>query len=205
MSSLALRQLGACVLRQPRSFPRQIPSQFTRRSICQSQPRPFTHTPVVMEAELSEDMILVDEKSFSPNAMKVADDIAQLNMVEVAEVIKLLQKKFGWSDAMMQGMTGGGGGGGMPMMAAAGQVAGGAAAEEVKEEKTDFDLKLAAFDAGTKIKVIKEVRAITKLGLKEAKELVESAPCVILKGVKKEEAEEFVEKLKAVGGDVVLE
>ena len=64
------------------------------------------------------------------------------------------------------------------------------------EEKTDFNIKLDGFDAASKIKVIKEVRAITDLGLKEAKELVESAPAVLRKGVKKEEAEQIKAKLE---------
>ncbi|GMF26291.1 unnamed protein product [Phytophthora fragariaefolia] len=88
-----------------------------------------------------------------------------------------------------------------------GGAAGGAApaAEEAKEEKTAFNVKLASFDAKSKIKVIKEVRAITGLGLKEAKELVEGAPSTLKKDVKKEEADELVEKLKAVGAVVELE
>ncbi len=65
------------------------------------------------------------------------------------------------------------------------------------EEKTDFNIKLDGFDAASKIKVIKEVRAITDLGLKEAKELVEGAPAVLRKGVKKEEAEQIKAKLEA--------
>ena len=88
-----------------------------------------------------------------------------------------------------------------------GSASGGAApaADEPKEEKTAFDVKLASFDAKSKIKVIKEVRAITGLGLKEAKELVEGAPSTVKKDVKKEEADELVEKLKAVGAVVELE
>ena len=88
------------------------------------------------------------------------------------------------------------------MMAAPG--AAGAVAEEVVE-KTEFDLKLTAFDAKMKIKIIKAVREITSLGLKEAKEVVESAPSVIKEGIKKEEAEELIEKLKAVGAEVEME
>ncbi|DAZ95517.1 TPA: hypothetical protein N0F65_001856 [Lagenidium giganteum] len=86
-----------------------------------------------------------------------------------------------------------------------GSGAGGAAAEEPKEEKTQFDVKLASFDAKSKIKVIKEIRAITGLGLKEAKELVEGAPSVLKKDVKKEEAEELIVKLKEVGAVAEME
>ena len=68
-----------------------------------------------------------------------------------------------------------------------------------------FDLKLTSFDAKSKIKVIKEVRTITGLGLKEAKELVEGAPKTVKKDIKKEEAEELLEKIKAVGGECEIE
>ncbi|MED6134598.1 hypothetical protein PIB30_038388 [Stylosanthes scabra] len=77
--------------------------------------------------------------------------------------------------------------------------------EEKKAEKTAFDVKLEKFDAAGKIKVIKEVRAFTNLGLKEAKDLVEKVPAVLKQGVTKEEANEIIEKLKAVGGVAVME
>lgn len=83
--------------------------------------------------------------------------------------------------------------------------AGGKAKEE-KAEKTAFDLKLeGGYDASVKIKIIKEVRACTDLGLKEAKELVEKAPTLLKKGVSKEEAEKIIAKLKDVGAKVVME
>jgi len=83
---------------------------------------------------------------------------------------------------------------------------GGAAAEEqvVEEKKTAFDVKLVAFDAKAKIKVIKEVRSMAGLGLKEAKELVESAPTTILKGIKPEEAEAAKAKLIELGAEIEL-
>lgn len=84
--------------------------------------------------------------------------------------------------------------------------AGGAAqAEEKKVEKTAFDVKLEKFDAAAKIKVIKEVRAFTNLGLKEAKDLVEKAPVVLKQGVTKEEAAGIIDKIKAAGGVAVME
>lgn len=79
------------------------------------------------------------------------------------------------------------------------------AAEAPKEEKTTFTLKIGAVDAKAKIKVIKEVRTITGLGLKEAKELVEKAPCVLKEGLKKEEAEGFMKLLKEAGADPKME
>lgn len=84
---------------------------------------------------------------------------------------------------------------------------GGAASKtEEKVEKTAFDLKLeGGFDAAAKIKIIKEVRTFTALGLKEAKELVEKAPTLLKKGVAKEEAEKIIEKMKEVGAKVTME
>ncbi|KAG4909362.1 hypothetical protein JHK87_055478 [Glycine soja] len=75
----------------------------------------------------------------------------------------------------------------------------------VAVEKTAFDLKLEKYDAAAKIKIIKEVRSFTDLGLKEAKELVEKVPCVLKKGLTKEEANPIMEKLKELGAAVVLE
>ncbi|KAJ6389267.1 hypothetical protein OIU77_027579 [Salix suchowensis] len=80
-----------------------------------------------------------------------------------------------------------------------------AAKEEKKAEKTVFELKLESFEAASKIKVIKEVRSFTDLGLKEAKDLVEKTPSVLKKGVSKEEGEQIIEKMKAIGAKVVLE
>ncbi|CAH9112801.1 unnamed protein product [Cuscuta epithymum] len=80
-----------------------------------------------------------------------------------------------------------------------------AKAEEKKVEKTAFDVKLEKFDAAAKIKVIKEVRSFTSLGLKEAKELVEKVPAVLKQGVTKEEANDIIEKIKAAGGIAVME
>lgn len=82
---------------------------------------------------------------------------------------------------------------------------GAAAADTKVEEKTIFDVKLDKFDAAAKIKVIKEIRSFTDLGLKEAKELVEKAPAVVKKGVTKDEANAIIEKLKAIGATAVLE
>ncbi|KAF4321814.1 hypothetical protein BBO99_00004501 [Phytophthora kernoviae] len=134
-----------------------------------------------------------EELALTPKVQTVLDQILDLNMVEIAELSHAIQTKFGIAESAFQVGMGGGGGGAAP------------AAEEAKEEKTAFDVKLASFDAKSKIKVIKEVRAITGLGLKEAKELVEGAPSTLKKDVKKEEADELIEKLKAVGAVVELE
>ena len=119
---------------------------------------------------------------------KIAEDLSSLTVLEAAELSKLLEEKWGVSAAA-------------PVAVAA--AAGGAAAAPA-EEKTDFTIVLAA--AGDKkIEVIKEVRAITGLGLKEAKDLVEGAPKPVKDGVAKKDAEEMKKKLEAAGAKVELE
>jgi large subunit ribosomal protein L7/L12 len=119
---------------------------------------------------------------------KIVDDLSGLTVLEAAELSKMLEEKWGVSAAAPVAMAAGGGGG--------------AAAEEV-EEKTEFDVILAA--AGDKkINVIKEVRAITGLGLKEAKDLVEAAPKPVKEGVSKDEAESMKKKLEEAGAKVEL-
>jgi large subunit ribosomal protein L7/L12 len=123
----------------------------------------------------------------------LADDILHLNMLEMHELVEKVQEHFGWSNQDLDGgMMMGGGGGGEAEVAA------------VVEEKTTFDLKLLAFDPKSKIKVIKEVRSIAGLGLKEAKDLVEGAPKIIKKDMKKEEAEELKAKLEEIGATIEI-
>jgi len=123
---------------------------------------------------------------------KLVDDLSNLTVLEAADLAKMLEEKWGVSAAAAP-MA-------MPMMAAAGGDAGGAAQAE---EKYEFDVILAS--AGDKkIKVIKEVRAITGLGLKEAKDLVEAAPKPVKEGVAKAEAEELKKKLEDAGASVEL-
>ena len=125
---------------------------------------------------------------------KLVDDLSNLTVLEAAELAKLLEDKWGVSAAAAP-MA-------MPMMAAAaGGDAGGAAA--AAEEKDEFDVILASV-GDKKINVIKEVRGITGLGLKEAKDLVEGAPKPVKEGVGKAEAEELKKKLEDVGASVEL-
>ncbi|WP_421983457.1 50S ribosomal protein L7/L12 [Roseibium sp.] len=120
---------------------------------------------------------------------KLVEELSSLTVMEAAELSKLLEEKWGVSAAAPVAV------------AAAGGAAGGEAA--AAEEKTEFDVVLAG--AGDKkINVIKEVRAITGLGLKEAKELVESAPKAVKEGVSKDEAEELKKKLEEAGASVEL-
>ena len=130
----------------------------------------------------------------SPKIQALVDQISELTLLEASELTDALKEKLGISGAMMMPA---GGGGPAPAAAAAEQ-------EEAAPEKLIFTIKLAKFDAATKIKLIKEVRAITGLGLKEAKELVEKAPSDVKADVKKEEAEEIKKKLEEVGGTVEL-
>jgi large subunit ribosomal protein L7/L12 len=118
---------------------------------------------------------------------KLVGDIEKLSVLDLAELVKILEEKFGVSAAA-------------PAMMAGAPGAGPAAAVE---EKDEFDVELN--DAGAnKIAVIKAVRAITEMGLKEAKDLVDGAPKVIKEGVKKEEAENMKKQLEEAGGKVTL-
>lgn len=146
----------------------------------------------------------------SAKVQALVETVVGLNMLEVKELTDALKTRLGIDDAAL--------GGAMPMMspamlaAAAGGGAapagGGPAAEAAAApvaEKTAFDLKLLSFEAAKKIGVIKEVRSLTSLGLKEAKALVEEAPKVFMTGVAKAEAEGIRDKIEALGGKVALE
>ena len=121
---------------------------------------------------------------------EVLDSIAEWNLMELSDFIKKFEEKFGVTAAAPVMLAGGGGGAAAP-----------AAAEE--EEKTEFDVILNA--AGEKkINVIKEVRALTNLGLKEAKDLVEAAPKPVLEHVPKDQADKAKAQLEAVGATVEI-
>jgi large subunit ribosomal protein L7/L12 len=120
---------------------------------------------------------------------KIVDDLSSLTVLEAAELAKMLEEKWGVSAAAA--------------VAVAAAPAGGGAAAAPVEEKTEFSVELTA--AGDKkIEVIKEVRAITALGLKEAKDLVEGAPKMVKEGVGKDEAEKIKKQLEAAGAKVTL-
>ncbi len=122
------------------------------------------------------------------NLEQIVEDLSGLTVMEAADLSKMLEEKWGVSAAA-------------PVAVAA---AGGAAAgAEAVEEQTEFDVVLASFGE-KKINVIKEVRAITGLGLKEAKDLVESAPAAVKEGVNKDEAEEIKKKLEGAGASVEI-
>ncbi|MGH6825619.1 50S ribosomal protein L7/L12 [Methyloceanibacter sp.] len=121
------------------------------------------------------------------NLQKIVDELSGLTVLEAAELAKMLEEKWGVSAAAP-----------VAMMAA-----GAAAPAAAAEEKTEFNVILTAFGA-QKINVIKEVRAITSLGLKEAKDLVEGVPKAVKEGVNKEEAEKIKKQLEAAGATVEL-
>ena len=119
---------------------------------------------------------------------QVVDFIANMSVLEMSELVKEMEEKFGVSAAAA---------------AVAAPAAGGGESEAATEEKTVFDVILTSFGE-KKINVIKEVRSITGLGLKEAKEAVESAPKAIKEGVSKEEAEEVKKKLEEAGASAEI-
>jgi large subunit ribosomal protein L7/L12 len=120
---------------------------------------------------------------------KLVDDLSSLTVIEAAELAKLLEEKWGVSAAAPVAVAAVGGAG--------------AAAAEAPAEKTEFDVILAAIGE-KKVNVIKEVRAITALGLKEAKDLVEAAPKAVKEGVNKEEAAKIKKQLEDAGATVEI-
>jgi large subunit ribosomal protein L7/L12 len=118
----------------------------------------------------------------------ILEAIAGMTVLEVSELVKAMEEKFGVSAAA-------------PMAVAAAPAGGGAAAA-AEEEQTEFTVVLKSFDEGKKIPVIKEVRAITGLGLKEAKELVEAGGKPVKEAIGKEEAQKIKEQLEAAGATV---
>ncbi|HEY9803631.1 MAG TPA: 50S ribosomal protein L7/L12 [Leptolyngbyaceae cyanobacterium] len=124
---------------------------------------------------------------------QILDQLKSLTLLEAAELVKQIEEAFGVSAAAPAG--------GMMMMAAPGA---GAAAAEPVEEKTEFDVILESVPADKKIAVLKIVREITGLGLKEAKDLVEAAPKPIKEAIAKEAAEDAKKRIEEAGGKVTI-
>ncbi|TVQ26499.1 MAG: 50S ribosomal protein L7/L12 [Spirochaetaceae bacterium] len=120
---------------------------------------------------------------------EILDAIAGMTVLDVSELVKAMEEKFGVTAAA-------------PVAVAAAGAAAPAGGEAAEDEQTEFDVILASFADGAKIPVIKEIRAITGLGLKEAKELVEAGGKAVKEGVSKEEAASIKEKLEAAGAKV---
>jgi large subunit ribosomal protein L7/L12 len=123
---------------------------------------------------------------------EVIEFIANMTVLELSEFVKELEDKFGVSAAM-------------PMMAAAPGAGAAAPAAEAVEEKTEFNVTLTGYEAEKKIQVIKVVRAITGLGLKEAKDLVEGVPKAVKEAVSKDEAANIKKQLEEVSGQVKVD
>ena len=123
----------------------------------------------------------------SEKVTAMIEEIKGLTVLELSELVHALEEEFGVSAAAM-----------------AAPAAGGAAAGAAAEEKTEFDVVLAGFDAAAKIKVIKVVREITGLGLAEAKAVVEGTPKTLKEALSKDEAEEMKKKVEEAGGKVEL-
>jgi len=124
---------------------------------------------------------------------EILDSLKSLSLLEASELVKQIEDAFGVSAAASAGVV----------MAAPGAAGGGDSAEAA-EEKTEFEIVLESFEASSKIKVLKEVRNATGLGLGEAKALVEAAPKTIKEGATKEDAEALKKAIEAVGGKVTL-
>tara|TARA_B100001121_G_scaffold186812_1_gene163117 strand:+ start:436 stop:831 length:396 start_codon:yes stop_codon:yes gene_type:complete len=124
---------------------------------------------------------------------EILDSLKSLSLLEASELVKQIEEAFGVSAAASAGVV----------MAAPGAAAGGDGGEAA-EEKTEFEVVLESFEASSKIKVLKEVRNATGLGLGEAKALVEAAPKTIKEGATKEDAEALKKAIEAVGGKVTL-
>jgi large subunit ribosomal protein L7/L12 len=133
------------------------------------------------------------ETAFAPEISDLGDKIAKLTIVQAVQLKDYLKETYKIEPAAGAVIQGGGGGGG-----------GGAAAAPVAEAKTEFTVMLEGFDAAKKINVIKVVREITGLGLKEAKDLVEGAPKPVKENIAKEEAEKIKKQLEDGGAKVSL-
>jgi large subunit ribosomal protein L7/L12 len=123
---------------------------------------------------------------------EILEAIAAMTVLEVSELVKMMEEKFGVSAAA-------------PVAIAAAGAAPGAAPAAAAEEKTEFNVILKAYDESKKIAVIKEVRAVTGLGLKEAKDLVEGAPKPLKEGASKEDATKIKDQITAAGGTVEIQ
>ena len=123
---------------------------------------------------------------------EILEAIASMTVLEVSELVKAMEEKFGVSAAA-------------PVAVAAVAAPGAAGGAEAAEEKTEFNVILKAYDEAKKIPVIKEVRAVTGLGLKEAKDLVEGAPKPLKEGVSKEESAKIKDVITAAGGTVEIQ
>ncbi|PZV10112.1 MAG: 50S ribosomal protein L7/L12 [Leptolyngbya sp.] len=128
---------------------------------------------------------------------EILEQLKSLSLLEASELVKQIEEAFGVDASASAG-------GGMMMMAPGMMGGGGAAAAEPEEEKTEFDVVLEEVPADKKIAVLKVVRSLTGLGLKEAKELVEAAPKAVKEATTKDDAEDAKKQLEEAGGKVAI-
>jgi len=133
---------------------------------------------------------ILGEDNMAATKEDILESIASMTVLEVSELVKMMEEKFGVSAAAPVAVAVAGGGG---------------AAAPAAEEKTEFNVILKSFEEAKKIAVIKEVRQVTGLGLKEAKDLVEGAPKPLKEGVSKDEAGKIKEVITAAGGTVEIQ
>jgi large subunit ribosomal protein L7/L12 len=191
---LRIRRAGVFLLHKPRPQPIRtlIPTTFTKMPLFFSKFAPL----VPRLRRLSTATATAGGED--PKLSRIAEDLLALSSTELDDYAALLRHKLRLSltSSAAAGAS----------LAGAGDAASGASGEEeAAAVKTAFDVKIEKYEAAAKIKIIKEVRAVTDLGLKEAKELVEKAPVVVRAGLPKEEAEALAAKLKAAGAAVALE
>jgi large subunit ribosomal protein L7/L12 len=191
---LRIRRAGVFLLHKPRPQPIRtlIPTTFTKMPLFFSKFAPL----VPRLRRLSTATATAGGED--PKLSRIAEDLLALSSTELEDYAALLRHKLRLSltSSAAAGAS----------LAGAGDAASGASGEEeAAAVKTAFDVKIEKYEAAAKIKIIKEVRAVTDLGLKEAKELVEKAPVVVRAGLPKEEAEALAAKLKAAGAAVALE
>jgi len=134
---------------------------------------------------------ILGEDNMAATKEEILEAIASMTVLEVSELVKAMEEKFGVSAAAPVAIAAVGAGAGAPAAAV--------------EEKTEFNVILKAFDDSKKIAVIKEVRAVTGLGLKEAKDLVEGAPKPLKEGISKEDAAKIKDQVTAAGGTVEIQ
>lgn len=144
-----------------------------------------------MSEKTNEAVAEAPAKAIDPKVAEIIKTVEEMTVLQLSELVKALEKRFGVTAAAPMVMSG------------AAQVGGGEAAGEPVEEKTEFDVILESIGS-QKIQVIKVVRSVTNLGLKEAKDLVEGAPKAVKEGVSKEEAATIKTKLEEVGATAVI-
>jgi large subunit ribosomal protein L7/L12 len=144
-----------------------------------------------LKKDIFEDGLYKEKQMAELNQQQVVDYIKGISVLELSQLVKALETELGVSAAAAMPMAMPGGGGG-------------AAAAAPAEEKTDFTVSLVSFPADKKINIIKAVREVTSLGLKEAKDLVEAVPKVLKEGIPKEEAETIRKKFDEVGAKVEI-